>query len=535
MAMNCRCIRTGCKKKHLVSVIKQLSPGHQRAFPAILTHKSGISKDLSNIMRPLFQHSVGPHRLSKIIRNLRTQHFDELQSVNYNGINNFKLEVASQLLNRTSPQFFDQFSDFFDKMKYNGYTSSSNYLSCVYSSLVSEYRLFIDQHTSQLDGIILKLDHSFKIIKHMGKVNDVSTFNGLFTVLNKYGEIRMQLLVPSKGHNCLRPSFNNMMDIYRKYNLGMPQGAYTDNVMGDRKFLEVIPSLTENVLHVTPSQAELLVRNNPYTRFPVVTIPADISVTIFDTKEGINAACGSILEIVRGQNSQLCVGFDIEWTPPFVRITGLPIPVALVQIYFGTSIYLFRTFSFDATTFPEKLREVILDIGTLCYDKEMTTRRNYSLQRICGEVLKLNLLKPTGVRKSNWEMDSLSPEHIQYAAVDAFNSLEVYKKLKDLITVKEPVIMHTPTGTFVALYASSADRAFPAALGYLRDMLSRESSVARSQELRYPGSRYLIGMEVVKVLIPGILLDRYKNGLSLDDFAQPKFIISAIPTLLEGA
>jgi hypothetical protein len=123
-------------------------------------------------------------------------------------------------------------------------------------------------------------------------------------------------------------------------------------------------------------------------------------------------------------------------------------------------------------------------------------------------------------------MDSLSPEHIHYAAVDAFVSLEVFKKLKDLSTVKEPVTMPTPAGTFVALYASSADKAFPAALGYLRDMTSRESSVARSQELRYPGSRYLIGMEVVKVLIPGILLDRYKNGLSLDDFGEPNFIIS---------
>lgn len=54
-------------------------------------------------------------------------------------------------------------------MKYNGYTPSSNYLSYVYNSLVAEYRSFIKQYTSQPDGVILKLDHSFKIIKHMGK------------------------------------------------------------------------------------------------------------------------------------------------------------------------------------------------------------------------------------------------------------------------------------------------------------------------------------------------------------------------------
>ncbi|KAI9260268.1 hypothetical protein EDC94DRAFT_648927 [Helicostylum pulchrum] len=483
MSMNYRCTRAVCRTTFSgcdQDIVKQLNPGHQRAFPAILTHKSGISKDLCNVMRPLFQHGVGPHRLSKVIRILHTQRFDELQFVYYNGINDFKPNVASQLLNGAESQTFDQFSNFSDRMKYNGYTPSSNYLS-------------------YLDGIILKLDHSFKIIKRMGKFNDVSTFNGLFTVLNEYGEIRMQLLVPAKGHSCLIPSFNNMMNSYRKYNLDMPQVAYTDNVTGDRKFLEeVIPSLTENVLHVAPSQAELIDRNSPYNRFPVAIIPSGVNVTVFSTKDDINAACDTILEMVRDNNSELCVGFDIEWTPSFVypigvraRLTGSPIPVALVQIYFDTSIYLFRTFSFNATTFPEKLRDII-------------------------EFLMLNLLKPADVRKSNWEMDTLSPEHVQYAAVDAYISLRVYKKLKDLETVKKPVTSRTPPGTFVASYASSADKAFPAALGYLRDILR----IFRGK------NECLIGMEVVKVLIPGTLLNRYKNGLSLDDFGQPKFIIS---------
>jgi hypothetical protein len=42
--------------------------------------------------------------------------------------------------------------------------------------------------------------------------------------------------------------------------------------------------------------------------------------------------------------------------------------------------------------------------------------------------------------------------------------------------------------------------------------------VAGYQQLLYPGSKYLIGMEIVKVLIPGILLDRYKDSLTLEDF-----------------
>lgn len=230
MTMNYRCTRIECRKTFSgcdQGIVKQLNPDHQSAFPAILTHKSGVSKDFSNIMRSSFQHGVGPHRLSKITRILYTHRFDERQFVYYSGINDFKPNVASQLLNGAESQASDQFSDFSDKMKYNGYAPSSNYLSYVYSSLVAEYRLFTDQHTSQLGSIILKLDHSFKSIKYMGKANGVSTFNGLFTVLNEFGEIRMRLLVPSKSHDCLRPSFNNMMDSYRKYNLAIPQVAYT--------------------------------------------------------------------------------------------------------------------------------------------------------------------------------------------------------------------------------------------------------------------------------------------------------------------
>ncbi|KAG2192239.1 hypothetical protein INT47_009231, partial [Mucor saturninus] len=543
MSMNYRCMNKNCKKTfsgYNQSIIKQLNPGHQRAFPAILTHKSGISKDLSNTMRPLFQHGVGPHRLSKILRIMHTQRFDELQFVYYNGINDYKPNVASQLCKRNIPQNFEQFSDFFDKAKYNGYIPSSNYLSYVYRSLVAEYRHFTDQHTSQLGGIILKLDHSFKIIKHMGKVNGVSTFAGLFTVLNEYGEIRMQLLVPSKSHNCLRPSFQNMMDSYRKFNSDMPQIAYTDNVTGDRNFLEeVIPSLTRDVVHVTPSHRELVTRNNPYSSFPIATIPTNVPVTVLSTQQEINSACDTILGKVDGGTSKLHVGFDIEWTPSFAypvgvraRLTGSPIPVALVQIYDGETIYLLRTYTFNSITFPIKLRQLIespkiikvgrqiggdlakfsqygitstpnqLELGTLCYDKEMTTRRNYSLQKMCGEVLHLNMLKPDDIRKSNWETDVLSPGHIEYAAVDAYVSLEIYQSLKDLCTVKQKVYSLTPVGTFVALYASSADKATPAALGYLRDILPDESNLSKREQLITPKNKSSIGMEIVKVSIP---------------------------------
>ncbi|KAG2195819.1 hypothetical protein INT47_010029 [Mucor saturninus] len=68
----------------------------------------------------------------------------------------------------------------------------------------------------------------------MAKINGVSTFSCLYTVLNEYEEIRLQALAPTKSLDHLTPSFNIMI-----------------------LFLEsAIPSLLENVIHVKPTISE---------------------------------------------------------------------------------------------------------------------------------------------------------------------------------------------------------------------------------------------------------------------------------------
>ncbi|KAI7867209.1 uncharacterized protein EV154DRAFT_571765 [Mucor mucedo] len=88
------------------------------------------------------------------------------------------------------------------------------------------------------------------------------------------------------------------------------------------------------------------------------------------------------------------------------------------------------------------------------------------------------MLKPDDIRKSNWETDVLSPGHVEYAAVDACISLEIYQSFKDLCT---------------------ADKATPAALGYLRDILPDESNLSKREQLITPKNKSSIGMETVKV------------------------------------
>jgi hypothetical protein len=129
----------------------------------------------------------------------------------------------------------------------------------------------------------------------MGKINGISTFLALYTVLNEYEEIRLQVIAHTKALSHLAPSFNSMIDTYKKLNFEMPKLFYTDNVAGDKQFLEkVIPSLLDNVEHVHPPM-RYLVTLNDLTSLPVASLPENIQVSISSDSVDIDSSCAVIL------------------------------------------------------------------------------------------------------------------------------------------------------------------------------------------------------------------------------------------------
>lgn len=179
----------------------------QAEFLAVLTHRSGISKNLIKMMRPAFQHGIGPHRLAKRLRIMHTERYDELQLQYYIAIDRHKSNTG--ITSFFVPAIdYPEFPKYSDKASCTGYSPSTNYISYVYSCIVSKFCPLVDQLTSMLDGVILKGDHSFKIINHMAKVNGVSTFSCLYTILNEYEEIRIMVLFHSKKMENLAPQFN---------------------------------------------------------------------------------------------------------------------------------------------------------------------------------------------------------------------------------------------------------------------------------------------------------------------------------------
>ncbi len=188
----------------------------------VSTNTSGISKNLAKIMRPLFQSGVGPHRLHKVLRVLHSEKFDELQFQYYDKmverISNPNL-FDMNMRNRS----YEEFTSFGDKIKYAGYVPCSNYLSNVYSSLIQKFVPFMDQLNSVINGVVLKVDHSFKLIKHMGKTNGAPVFAALYTLMNEYEENRMQVLAHTKSLKDLSSNFATLMESYTRYEFKMPE------------------------------------------------------------------------------------------------------------------------------------------------------------------------------------------------------------------------------------------------------------------------------------------------------------------------
>ncbi|CEP08263.1 hypothetical protein [Parasitella parasitica] len=85
----------------------------------------------------------------------------------------------------------------------------------------------------------------------MAKVNSLSIFSCLYTLLNECEDIRLQVLCHSKKMESLSLQILEMMENYKRLGMNLPVMFYTDNVIGDHRFRkEVIPSLDKDVVPI---------------------------------------------------------------------------------------------------------------------------------------------------------------------------------------------------------------------------------------------------------------------------------------------
>ncbi|CAO3656239.1 unnamed protein product [Mucor hiemalis] len=392
----------------------------------------------------------------------------------------------------------------------------------------------------------------------MAKVNGVSTFSCLYTLLNEYEEICLQVLGHNKKIDHLQPQFFDMMKTYEKLGMHLPELFYTDNVIGDESFLKsVIPSLTKDVVPVTrnnTSTGSLSQSDQQFDALNEINLPANVDVKVLSDPQQIEAACKTILE--KGDSGVAYVGFGCEWS----RRSA----ISLIQISYETEVLLLRVHRFTSIDFPQALRSLIesggifgknikgdftrierafdvnasgyIDIGTFCCERELVMTSNPRLEVLCGYVLDARLPKDPKVRCSDWELEVLSQQQIKYAALDAWVSLKIYLKAASSPVVNQKLGENSAPGTFVAIYNKTSERKLSSGYGVLM-----ESSV----EERIRNRKNIVTVEVIEVLIQNTLVENQAQNdqtntsenspLSLRLLGTPPFTIAIYRNCLRTA
>ena len=295
MTVRYECKSTTCAFSSVANneqIIRQLPHFLQCQYPGYMTHKSGISKTVGDLLRPCMQNSVGPKRFRKILRELHKLKYSraEFQYLNMAMFRNYNPSLRTRLNPNIQP-----FSEFENPKGYGGYIPLAQYLRSFYTSYTEEIRHLLDKQMMVLDATYLKGDHSFKIIKLIGKIEGSSIFTALYTIVNEYEEVRLQYLVPTKSLNHLKYAFNALRRSLQYYGHSQPKIFFTDNVRGDKATLESVwESLKEDVEPVSGPEPGTKMG---VTQYPKLKIPGDqVQIFCYRHFDDISSAAQTIMD-----------------------------------------------------------------------------------------------------------------------------------------------------------------------------------------------------------------------------------------------
>lgn len=542
---------SGCGKSYNLYdplILDQLDPGLVAEFPAFLTHRSGIDKTVMSLIRAGIAHRLSSSAWSKILRELHMRNHD-LREIKYL----YAIQRDQKLCESIGAEakLYQPFSAFNDKTAYNGFSPSKKYINNIYMDYMQQIRPVLDQCMSSLTGHIIKWDHSFKLAKYMMKLNSVVTFSALFTLVNEFEQIRWQAFVPTKALSHIKAGLEGMVVSLNDHGLPQPILGFTDNVAGDyATFVECIPSLGKDVSPVQLAE---------YSDLPRIHLPDDISVHVCGTEAEIQNACMSILENVSDmEQAHLHIGFDAEWeftTGP----SGNSQKIALIQIALSKSVYLLQVFalkqlptslkillgsrkvikvgrnvggdlakiSLDFTDFQLPPKEKgkfigVVELGQLAAKKNAVLDGRASLATIAAATLHGYLSKEC--RLSEWSNPSLTDEQKEYAALDAYVALEIWKVLGAQTQYGQPISPVIQVGQLISLYVRKQE----VAQGTIVDqppfyMVSNDDNSA-SLKINVSTTKTRALIQVDNVLVPNVILPYHKKSLKDLQNGQESFL-----------
>ncbi|GLB45618.1 putative essential for the formation of DNA replication focal centers [Lyophyllum shimeji] len=539
-----------CKKPSSVTfrswdsrILAVLPPALTAEFPARLTYRSGISSDVLTFMRACFQHGMGAKQFSNALLVQHLQNYDLLH-LRYLQTLALLADSGSVALSGPSALKFKSFLSFDDKSPdgLHGFVPSSQWLRDVYDSMIEEHQAEFNQHTAMLTGDICGIDHSFKLAKHVAKVDGVQVFTALLTVTNEKGEIRVCNLVATKSHSQFELALERMRTSLDLYGHNQPSVFYTDN-MADKEFLEkCFPSLRRDVVPI-----------EKHSDLDPLSIPEHFQISVKRSVTTIDDAMRTLLDLLPDDDApgSLIIGLDAEWNVEISErgyVTGRG-QTAVLQIAHGTNIFILQIGHMLAgNQLPPLLKQVLanpkilkvgrcvagdlkylqqacrsdipfvggVDIAKLAKDRLVVTNGRASLADLCAAVLNHRLNKNVVERVSTaWEDEELTREQIRYAAMDVHASLSIYDALMRL-PIPQPLSEKPVMGAPILLLGN--DRTCVLARGTVSPHVKNTSYAG----INLTPSRSVI--EVHEVLVPGAFIcNGTSQKRSLNSYGTPPF------------
>ncbi|KAJ3317149.1 hypothetical protein HDV06_001963 [Boothiomyces sp. JEL0866] len=431
-------------------------------FPAVLTHRAAIDKDLLKFLFSSIENSFGISAVRKQLLELSAERHHELELKYLSLLQTLKVHYDSLTDAEKSSHFeftlaklkeLPKFSTFTDKEQYMGKVPSEKYLTTIFQDEVEKKMKYYELEMQRRTTTVLRVDHSYKVLSslfqvgnHIMQNNGVKLVEGKFTALNEFSEIRLSLCVQSSSLGELECAVNAFRETQELYNTNVKY-VYTDNCCSDRAFYEkCLPTITRNMY--------------PFSLLP---LPQMNLIIHCSTHETILSSLYNLNNLIKNEN-EIVIGLDTEWTV----IDGIEPKPEVVQIALSHPfpiIYVIHIANLQ--TFPDILKQIlespkVIKVGqsiisadvkhlkmwkcsiprNTCVKIEKLAKQvlglpgNLSLKAYCEKILFRTLEKDDLRRKSNWKTP-LSQIQIAYAARDAWASILIYNKLMAIKSEKE--------------------------------------------------------------------------------------------------
>ncbi len=273
--------------------------GRGELFPAILTWKAGIDKEVMDFMRSLYDAGVRPERFSDMLREWHSKKFT-------------KLCIRHEFDHLACPSTSKKHSllgDFRDKLKYRGLVPTGGYLARCYELFHEDTRPYLDMEVKKRGAKFLHWDASYKEAKHLYRYRGKPLFQGLITAMNEVGEVRIQFHIYTDSHEQMKAALREFKGTTATLGLPQTQLFFTDNPSGDKDFfLDELPSLRAqqevfDAMFKNKVQSVGTAKSNGLQPYPYSRVDL---VRIASTKKDIENVVRALLEDVRGKR----IGLD---------------------------------------------------------------------------------------------------------------------------------------------------------------------------------------------------------------------------------